>query len=130
MAEDVSIPRLYLLRFVYVVNFVFVGAGVWAQFAHQKEPLDPIRGLAFSFWAALSILSALGIRYPLAMLPVLFMQLIYKTFWMIVVYAPLRAAGTSSAMAPTFLAAIVVDLIVIPWPYVFEHYFKKPGDAW
>ena len=24
----------------------------------------------------------------------------------------------------------VVDLIVIPWPYVIANYVKKPGDRW
>jgi hypothetical protein len=28
------------------------------------------------------------------------------------------------------MIGIVLDLIVIPWPYVFAHYIKKPGDRW
>jgi hypothetical protein len=24
----------------------------------------------------------------------------------------------------------IVDLVVIPWPYVFVTYVKKPGDRW
>jgi hypothetical protein len=80
--------------------------------------------------AALSVLSALGIRYPLAMLPLLFMQLFYKTFWLIAVYVPLRAVGRSSDLTQGFLIAIILDLIVIPWPYVLAHYVKKPGERW
>jgi hypothetical protein len=87
---------------MYLLNFVLVGS---------------------SFWAALAGLSALGIRYPLAMLPVIFMQLFY-------VYVPLRAAGRSSDLTQGLLIAIVLDMIVIPWPYVFAHYIKKPGDRW
>ena len=75
-------------------------------------------------------LSLLGIRYPLAMLPILFMQLFYKTFWMFAVYLPLRAAGRTTDLMQPFLIAIVIDLLVIPWTYVFAHYLRKPGERW
>ncbi len=40
------------------------------------------------------------------------------------------AAGRSSDLTLGFLIAIVLDIIVIPWTYVFAHYIKKPGDRW
>ncbi|SRR6266849_4779927 len=130
MSEEVSVLRLYVLRGMYLLNLVLVGSGVWIQFIHRQKPWDPIPGVACSFWAALEGLSALGIRYPLAMLPLIFMQLFYKTFWLLAVSLPLRAAGHSSDLTLGFLIAIVLDIIVIPWPYVVEHYIKKPGDRW
>jgi hypothetical protein len=130
MAEEVSVLRLYLLRCMYLLNFVLVGSGVWAAFLHRQKPWDPVPGVAFSFWAALAVLSALGIRYPLAMLPLIFIQLFYKTFWMLAVYVPLRSAGRSTDLTQGMLIGIVLDIIVIPWPYVFAHYIKKPGDRW
>ncbi len=130
MAEEVSVLRLYVMRCMYLLNCVLVGSGVWVSFIHRQEPWDPTPGVAFSFWAALASLSALGIRYPLAMLPVLFMQLFYKTFWVFAVYFPLRAVGRSTDLTQGFLIGIALDLIVIPWPYVLAHYLKKPGDRW
>ncbi len=130
MAEEVSLLRLYIMRGMYLLNCLLVGSGVWVQFIHRQNPWDPISGVAFSFWAALAGLSALGIRYPLAMLPLLFMQLFYKTFWLLAVYVPLRAAGRSTDLAQGFLIAMVLDIVVIPWTYVFAHYIKKPGDRW
>lgn len=130
MTEEVSVLRLYVLRCMYLLNVVLVGSGVWLQFMHRREPWDPITGVAFSFWAALAGLSALGLRYPLAMLPILFMQLFYKTFWLFAVYLPLRAAGRSSDMALPFLIVMVLDAIVIPWGYVWEHYVRKRGERW
>ena len=64
------------------------------------------------------------------MLPLLFMQLFYKTFWLLAVYVPLRAAGRSTDLALGFLIAIAADMIVIPGTYVFAQYVKKPGDRW
>ena len=130
MAEQVSTLRLYVLRGMYLLNCTLVASGVWSEFVHRRKPWDQITGAAFSFWAALAVLSALGIRYPLAMLPIVFMQLCYKVFWFPLSYFPLRAAGLSSDLAPGFLATIVLDLVVIPWPYVFANYIKKQGDRW
>jgi len=130
MSDEVSILRLYALRSIYLLNCVLVGSGVWVSFIHRQEPWDPMIGVAFSFWAALAGLSALGIRYPLAMLPVIFMQLFYKAFWLLAVFVPLQAVGRSSDLALGFLIGVALDIIVIPWPYVFAHYIKKPGDRW
>src|SRR3990172_5039866 len=130
MAEEGSVLRLYIMRGMYLLNCLLVGSGVWAEFIHRRQPWDPITGVAFSFGAALSALSGLGIRYPLAMLPLLFMQLFYKAFWLIAVYVPLREAGRSSDLTQGFLIAIVLDIIVIPWSYVLANYIKKPGDRW
>jgi hypothetical protein len=130
MAGDVPILRLYALRGMYLVNCLLVGSGVVAAFIRRQEPWGPITGVAFSFWAALSVLCALGIRYPLAMLPLLFMQLLYKTFWVIAVYLPLRAVGRSSDMTLVFFITIALDIIVIPWTYVLAHYVRAPGDRW
>ncbi len=130
MVEEVSILRLYVMRGMYLTNCLLVGAGVSAEFVRRQQPWDPITGVAFSFWAALSVLSALGVRYPLAMLPLLFMQLLYKTCWLLAVYVPLRAVGRSSDLAQGFVIAVVLDVVVIPWSYVFAHYIKRPGDRW
>lgn len=130
MAEEVSVLRLYVLRGMYLLNCVLVGSGVGVTFIHLQQPWDPMTGVAFSFWAALAGLSLLGIRYPLAMLPILFMQLFYKIFWLIAVYIPLQALGRSTDLTQGFLIGIILDLIVIPWPYVFAHYIKKQGDRW
>ena len=130
MAEEVSLLRLYVMRGMYLINFVLVGSGVCYEFIHREKPWDQMVGVAFSFFAALSVLSALGIRYPLAMLPLLFVQLFYKTFWVFMVYLPLRAAGGSPDLTQGFLVAIALDIVVIPWRYVFVHWIEKPGERW
>jgi hypothetical protein len=118
------------MRCVYLLNAALVGSGVWVSFAQRQKPWDPVPGVAYSFWAALAVLSALGIRYPLAMLPVLLMQLVYKTVWLLAVYVPLRAAGRSTDLTQGFAIGIALDLVVIPWAYVFAHYVRMPGDRW
>jgi len=100
------------------------------SFIHRPQLWDPIPGVAFSFWAALAAVSALGIRYPLAMLPIIFMQLFYKAFWLLAVYLPLQSAGRSTSMTQGMLIGLVLDIVVIPWPYVIRQCVRKPGDHW
>ncbi|OLD62099.1 MAG: hypothetical protein AUI33_13825, partial [Ignavibacteria bacterium 13_1_40CM_2_61_4] len=102
------------MRFVYLGNFVFLGLNVWPAIINHEGAWDPVKGVAFSFWAALSLLSGLGIRYPLKMLPLLLLQLLYKSIWLIAVYLPLRSAGQSTELTRIMFIGVVVDLIVIP----------------
>lgn len=134
MNHDVSLLRLYALRLVYAMNFVFLGMNVWPGLLDHPEPWDPVKGVAMSFWAALSLLSALGLRYPLKMLPVLMMQLTYKVVWLAFVGYPLWTAGNMSSGATAIFNAcaigFVIDLVVIPWPYVVKRLVRAPGERW
>lgn len=127
---EVSVPRLYLMRCMYLLNCVLLGTGVGIAFIQRQRPWEPVPGVAFSFWAALGVLSALGVRYPLAMLPLLFMQLLYKLMWLVTVYMPLRAVGRSPDLAQGMVIGIVLDVIAIPWTYVVAQYLRRAGDRW
>jgi hypothetical protein len=130
MSEEISTFRLYLMRLLYLLNFVMLGLQVWPAIINHVGAWDPVKGVAFSFWAALSALSALGLRYPLKMLPLLLLQLLYKSIWVIAVALPLWSAFRSIELTKVMAYGAVVDLIVIPWPYVLATYVKKGGDRW
>jgi hypothetical protein len=130
MSREVSTLRLYLLRAVYLLNFVLLGAGVWPTLIRHDGVSDPLQAVALSFWAALATLCALGIRYPLKMLPLLFIQLLYKSIWMTAVAFPLWSSYRSSGYIRDMVLGIVLDLIAIPWPYVVATYLFEPGDRW
>ncbi|OGU69657.1 MAG: hypothetical protein A3H45_02495 [Ignavibacteria bacterium RIFCSPLOWO2_02_FULL_55_14] len=130
MAESVSTLRLYIMRVMYLFNFVLLGSDVWPELIRHEGPWDPVRGAAYSLWATLSLLSVLGLRYPLQMLPLLLFQLVYKSIWLVAVGIPLQSAGQATEMTTVFLVGVGLDLIVIPWPYVYAHYLKKRGDRW
>jgi hypothetical protein len=130
MYEETSTFRLYLMRLLYLLNFVLLGSSVWPAIFNHVGAWDPVKGVAFSFWAALSALSALGLRYPLKMLPLLLLQLLYKSIWLIAVALPMWSAVHSTELAKAMVMGIPVDLIAIPWPYVLANYVKKRGDRW
>lgn len=130
MSKEISTLRLYLLRALYLLNLVLLGATVWPTLIKHEGLSDPVQAVAFSFWGALAALSGLGLRYPLKMLPLLFVQLLYKSIWMIAVAVPLWSTYRSIDYTQDMVIGIVLDLIAIPWPYVLEAYLKEHGDRW
>ena len=64
------------------------------------------------------------------MLPLLLFQLVYKSIWLVAVGIPLQSTGQATEMTTVFLVGVALDLIAIPWPYIYAHYLKKPGDRW
>ena len=90
---------------------------------------DPIPGVAFSLGCPGGPVCS-GNPLPAGDAPLLFVQLFYKTLWLLTVYLPLRAASRSTDLTQGFLIGIALEIIVIPWSYVFTHYIKNPGDRW
>jgi hypothetical protein len=118
------------MRALYLLNFVLGLMCLWPGLIRHEGLSDPLRAVAISFWAALFTLSGLGLRYPLKMLPLLFMQLFYKSVWLIAFALPLWSAGRSTDLTGGMIMGVVLDLIVIPWPYVLAKYVKEHGDRW
>ena len=90
---------------------------------------EPIAfGIVGSVYLAFGLLSILGLRSPLKFVPVLLLQLFYKSIWFIGVFLPLLfTAHFPSYAVPTvviFATFIIGDLIAIP----FSHLFAKESD--
>ncbi|KRT60352.1 MAG: hypothetical protein XU10_C0055G0002 [Chloroflexi bacterium CSP1-4] len=116
------------MRFLYLLTGIGLGIEVWPAMTFRTKPWDPLYGVADSFWAALSLLMLLGVRFPVKMLPLMLLQLFYKLTWLILVAYPLWTGGHWSPLASELFMACaigaVLGLIVIPWPYVFENYIR------
>ena len=83
--------------------------------------------------SASSLACALGLRYPLQMLPVLLWEVTWKTLWLVLVALPAwRAGHLDEPMQATIFAVSLVVLVylAIPWRYVFTHYVTARGDRW
>jgi hypothetical protein len=131
---EVSIRRLYVMRAAYLLMFVGLAFMAWPALVDSNSPPAPLPGVAFSFWAALSLLMALGIRYPLRMLPMLLIQLLYKLIWLLAIALPRVGGAPMDATMAEFTRAmvmgIIVDVVAIPWRYVLANYVRKPADGW
>ncbi|MFS8066819.1 MAG: hypothetical protein ACMG6S_10645 [Byssovorax sp.] len=80
------------------------------------------RVLVGALWTAILVLSALGLRAPLRYAPVLLLQLIYKTLWLVVYAAPRVVRGESRkvpwGIGGSFLAIVLVWPWIIPWEHL------------
>jgi hypothetical protein len=135
MLEQVSTARLNLLRVAYFLTFAFLAFQVWPGIIAGDRGWEPLAGVGVSFYAALSALCLLGLRYPLAMLPLIFIQLFYKIVWLLAVAVPRQFAGPGMSgggpdLSVLFLVVVVLDLVVIPWPYVVARFVRARGDRW
>ena len=129
--SEVSLVRLYLLRAMYALLVVGLGATIVPDiFSHRP----PDRGVIASLLGCVWLLAFLGLRYPLQMLPLLLFEFGWKAIWMLAYGLPQYWSGQLPAtFADDFfniaLGVILVPL-VLPWSYVWRHYVKQPGARW
>jgi hypothetical protein len=73
---------------------------------------------------AFGIAGAIGLRRPLRMAPVLLIQVLYKSLFLVGLVLPLAVRGTvpsySVPLIALFALFIVGDLIALPFPYLFS----------
>ena len=90
-----------------------------------QDPL--VFGVTGSVYLSFAVLSILGLRSPLKFVPVLLLQLSYKSIWLVGVVLPLLVAGKlpvySLLPIAIFVTIIVGDIIAIPFSYLFT---KEP----
>jgi hypothetical protein len=116
--------NIYLMRLLYLLMIVFVGKDSWTYILTHHGAWDPKEAMVWSVWAAFATLAVLGFFRPVKMLPILFLEIFYKTLWLILVAYPLWKAGTLVASAAAGMT------VVVPWGYVYKTYVinaKKQG---
>jgi hypothetical protein len=132
--SEVSTLRLYLLRGMYLLIAVGLALMVWPLIIAPPDSVANAKTVIRALLGALALLSALGLRYPLKMLPLLLFELLWKVIWVVAFALRMWLAGGLDDYASETLFAcmmgVVLVPIAIPWGYVFRHYFKAPGDPW
>jgi len=130
--EAVPLWRLYVLRALYAILAAGQGSIQLKAFLHHPH-WTPTSGAAHSFLLALALLSIVGIRYPLGMLPLLVYELLWKMIWLCGFALPLWVAHQVDAdTRQSFfeIAPVIILVPLLPWGYIFSNYLKRPGDRW
>ncbi|MDW5563618.1 MAG: hypothetical protein SA339_10365 [Methanomassiliicoccus sp.] len=122
-----------LLKGLYVFTIVvagFFGLGMLFMPETAKDwfsmPMDNpmIYGVTGSVFLAFALVSILGLRSPLKFVPVLLLQLSYKTIWVVLVAIPALIDNAFPSWAYMtliiFLIFIIWDLIAIPFWILLE----------
>lgn len=130
--HGVSLFHLYGLRILYLLIALFLLSSVAPLLA--TPPPTMMTGAARALFVALGLMAALGIRYPLQMLPIMLFEFTWKALWMAFIGLPLWAAGRLDAdNMETFVNVALggpIVLIVMPWRYLIDHYLKRPAERW
>jgi len=130
---DVSLFRLYALRAGYLLLAAGIAATIWPLLINHSPQWPLMNGVVCSLLAALSVLAAVGIRYPLKMLPLLLFEIAWKSIWLIAVALPLWSANQLDARTLDTVRDCLFGVILlplIPWRYVMAQYVTRPGDRW
>ena len=133
VAPPVSLLRLNLLRALYLVIVVGLGFVVWPNLAVRMRPYELMEGVVACMLAAFSLTCAIGVRYPLLMLPVLLWELFWKSIWLVAIVVPLWLAGRLDEQTVAIAVTVVPVLIfpfILPWRYMADRYLKQPADRW
>ena len=80
-----SLTRLYVLRAAYLLLVVGLGAMIVPELINH--PLTS-RGVIASLLGAVWVLSFIGLRFPLEMLPLLMFEFAWKAIWMLAIGLP------------------------------------------
>ena len=141
MSEEINV-RWGWLKFMYV--HTIVGAGGFGlgmivvpegiKTAFRWPVAEPIAfGIVGSVYIAFGILSILGLRSPLRFVPVLLLQLCYKSIWLIGVILPMLITGRFPTYAVLlviiFATYIIGDLVAIPFSYILGRQAVHQGGG-
>ena len=129
--------RCRVCRFGYLLIAIGLAVTKWPLVIQHDGPWPLFEGVATSMLVALSLLSFLGLRYPLQMLPILPFELAWKVIWVIVVALVDTAAAVGrvwigSGHVRVFYSCLLglIVLAVIPWRYAVAQCVQKQGDRW
>ena len=117
------------MRVLFLLNFISLAPDNWSKVLFPTEALSPMMGVAIGFYAAFSMLCLLAIRFPLKFTPLLLIQLLYKTSWLLAVYYPaFTNANVDENLSSWFWVmapGILIDILIIPWGFVYREYLKE-----
>ena len=131
--RELSLLRLYTLRVAYLIMAAGLGVFIWPSVIRHTNEFAIAHGAQVAMLAGIGAVAALGLRYPVQMLPVLLFEVAWKAIYLIAFAYPVWSAHqVTPAMAEDIkaVAGVVILLPLIPWGYVFHHYVLKSGDRW
>jgi hypothetical protein len=123
--------RINAMRFLFLLMAVIMGSAVWQQLLFESAEWDVMRGLAKSMLAALALMSVLGVRYPMQMLPLMIYEIAWKTVWILAIagrawLADKWTPGIESLFVDC--VGIVIAYFIVPWRYVWARYIVQPME--
>jgi len=118
--------NIYLLRLLYTLMFLFLSLDAWAHVLNHKGNWESTNATAWCLWLGYGAISWIGIIKPLKMLPIVLLEIVYKTAWLIIVAYPLwtknELVGSPVEGTTNVYMLVILPIVAMPWPYFFRTY--------
>jgi len=133
--EPLPLFRVNLMRVAYLLMVVGLALVKWPLFLRDGgvASLPLFEGVVAVILTAMSLLALVGLRHPVAMLPLLVLETLWKLIWLAAVGLPHLLADDVDAQMGSTLASmslVVVIIAVTPWDHVWKRYVAAPGTPW
>ena len=130
----ITTTRLMLLRGMYLFMAVGLALFIWPTIFSPPDLMADQKSVIRALLGAIGVLAALGVRYPVQMLPLLLFELLWKCIWVFGSALPMWLHGELDAYASDTLFACLMGVILVPiampWPYVFARFVRAPAEPW
>jgi hypothetical protein len=124
--------RMNLMRGGFLLMGVGLAIVKWPMLATASS-LPALEGALLIILTAVSLLAFLGLRYPIAMLPLLVFEVLWKVLWFGIVALPLFLTNGFDAPTETLLFSnlfVIPIILVTPWDLVWKRFVAARGDRW
>ena len=125
-----SVARLHAMRAGYLLMGLGLAVVKWPLLP-DAHALPLYEGVTLSLLTAVSLLALLGLRHPVALLPVLLLETTWKVLWLSLVALPTAVAGDLDAATTEVVvncSLVVVIIAVTPWRHAWHTLVRAPGD--
>src|SRR5215469_9218503 len=109
--REVSLFRLYTLRLAYLIMAAGLGVFIWPNVIHHTSEFAVAYGIQIALLAGLGATAALGLRYPLQMLPILLFELTWKAIYLLAFALPLWSPHQIDAATAEDIKAVLMVVI-------------------
>ncbi|WP_446652310.1 hypothetical protein [Blastomonas sp.] len=127
----IAMWRIHCIRFIFLLMATFMGFFVWRNLLFASADVPVPQTLSRSLLAALALLSLLGVRYPIQMLPLMLFEVTWKTIWLVLIAFRAWLAGKWTPDIESLFndcIGIVFAYFFMPWRYVWARYVLQPME--
>ena len=132
--DQLSPFRLYLLRAMYALMAIGLALTFWPSILAPSSLATGPNTVVLALLGAIGLLAAIGIRYPVKMIPLLLFELAWKVIWVLAFGVPAWRAGQLDAYGSESLVnclmGVVLVPLVLPWGYLIRQFLLLPGNSW
>jgi hypothetical protein len=131
--DGVPLINIYLLKLLYTLMFLFLSYDSWTHILNHKGNWAVTDAAAWCVWLGYGAISWIGIINPLKMLPIILLEIVYKTTWLFVVAYPLWAknelVGSPVEGTTRVFMLVILPIVAMPLRYFFRTYIVAKRAA-